>query len=113
MAFNGDLQFAKARSPLFGYNKTYLIWAAELGRISQVEFLLECDADVNAQDIFGATATHYAVGNNNFKMVNLLVKNGANLRLQDKKGRTALMAADTSGFLNIRECLQAAQADRS
>lgn len=113
MAFNGDLQFAKARSPLVGYNKTFLIWAAELGRTSQVEFLLEHGANVDAQDIFGTTATHYAVGNNNFEIVNLLVKNGANLRLQDKKGHTPLMAADTGGFLNIKEYLQTAQVGQS
>jgi ankyrin repeat protein len=115
-AFDGALQLAKAPSPPIGYNKTFFIWAAELGRTSLVEFLLECGADVNAQDIYGSTATHYAVSGNNIEIVNILVKNGANLRLQARNGHTPVMGADTGGFFKMKTYLEAAlavQADQS
>jgi ankyrin repeat protein len=94
--FSGNLEFATARSPICGYNKTFLIWAAELGRISEVQLLLDCGSDVNAADVFGTTGLHYAVSNKNFQMVELLVKNRANPRLQDREGITALQRAAMS-----------------
>ncbi|OAL19334.1 hypothetical protein AYO22_09878 [Fonsecaea multimorphosa] len=89
-----DLEFARIRSPISGYNKTYLIWAAELGRISQVRFLLDCGADVNAADVFGSTGLHYATNNQNYDIIRLLVENGADLLLKDRQGRTSLDAAE-------------------
>ena len=47
-------------------------------------------SDINAQENQGYCALHFAVGNNNEKMVALLIAAGANLSLPDKKGRTPL-----------------------
>jgi ankyrin repeat protein len=92
--FDHNMEFAKARSPVCEYNKTYLIWASEQGRISEVQFLLDCEADINAADRFGRTAVHYAVGNRDDDMIQLLVENGADLQLKDQHGRTPLDAAE-------------------
>ncbi|OAP55160.1 hypothetical protein AYL99_10860 [Fonsecaea erecta] len=88
------LEFARARSPISGYNKTYLIWAAEQRRISQVQFLLDCGADVNAADVFGSTGLHHATHSQNYDMIRLLLENGADLLLKDHHGRTVLDTAE-------------------
>ena len=98
-AFNGGFEFAKARSPIVGYNKPFLIWSAELGRTSKV------GADVDAQYIFGMAATHYAVTNNNFEIVKLLVEKGANLSLRTMSNDTPLRLADTCGLTRHRSIL--------
>jgi ankyrin repeat protein len=105
--------FAAVRSPIAGYNKTFLIWAAELGRISEARFFLDCGCDVNAADRFGSTALHYAVGNQNIQMVELLIKNGANLCLRDMYGYTALQTAERTDNLSIKDYLEVALAERS
>jgi ankyrin repeat protein len=106
--FDGNLEFAKAESPICNYKKTFLIWAAELGRISQVEFFLRCGSDVNAADAFGNTGMHYAVGNKNMDMVRLLNENGFNLKLENIQGITPLIAAQKTENTPIRDYLKAA-----
>jgi ankyrin repeat protein len=110
--FDGNLEFATTRSPICGYNKTFLIWAAELGRISEAELFLDFGSDVNATDVFGTTGLVYAVGNKNIQMVEFLVKRGANLRLLDKEGRTILHKADMSDNVPIKTYLEAALAEQ-
>lgn len=109
--FDPNLEFAKTESPICGYKKTFLIWAAQLGRISQVEFFLSCGSDVNATDTFGETGMHYAVGNKNFDMVKLLIKNGSNLKLKNRKGITPLVQAQKTENIPIREYLEAADSN--
>lgn len=106
--FDPNLEFAKTESPICNYKKTFLIWAAELGRISQVEFFLSCGSDVNAADAFGCTGMHYAVGNKDFDMVRLLIENKFNLKLEDHKGITPLIAAEKTENIPIRDYLKAA-----
>ena len=106
--FDRNLEFAKAESPISKYKKTFLIWAAELGRISQVEFFLTCHSDVNAADTFGSTGLHYAVGNKDFDMVRLLIDKGANLNLKDRHGNTPLIAAEKTGNIPVKDYLKAA-----
>jgi ankyrin repeat protein len=103
--FDPELGFAKAESPICNYKKTFFIWSAELGRISEAKFFLACGSDVNAADAFGSTGLHYAVGNKNYKMVSLLIRMGANPRLGDHRGRTPLVAAESAGDVLIRELL--------
>jgi ankyrin repeat protein len=110
--FDGNLEFAKAESPICNYKKTFLIWAAELGRISQVEFFLRCGSDVNAADAFGNTGMHYAVGNKNMDMVRLLNENGFNLKLENLQGITPLIAAEKTENIPIRDYLKAALSRR-
>jgi len=104
--FDPNLKFVKIESPICNYKKTFLIWAAELGRISQAEFFLHCGSDVNAADTFGTTGLIYAVSNRNIDMVKLLIKKGANLTLANREGVTPLIAAQKNGNIPIRECLE-------
>jgi ankyrin repeat protein len=112
MAFNGNLDFARGRSPVGNYNKTCLIWAAELGRLAEVEFLLDCGSDVNAQDMFGSTAAGYAIANNNEAIAKILIDHGADLSIKDRFGRTPLHTADGSSIPSMRASLEAALAKR-
>jgi hypothetical protein len=101
-------EFSKTESPAFNYKKTFLIWAAELGRIFQAEFLLRCGSDVNAADIFGNTGLHYAVNNRNLDMVKLLIEKGSNLTKVGHGGITPLTAAEKTGNKPIKEYLEKA-----
>ncbi|KAK4945243.1 hypothetical protein LTR10_015402 [Elasticomyces elasticus] len=87
------LDFAKARSPICNYNKTYLIWAAEQGRISLAQFLLDCGADVNAADVFKSTGMHYAVNNRDENMIKLLMEHHFDLKIRDRFGHTPVDCA--------------------
>jgi ankyrin repeat protein len=106
--FDPTLEFTKVESPICNYKKTFFIWAAELGRTSQVKFLLSCGSNVNAVDTFGSTGLHYAVGRRNFDMVNLLIQNGANLTLELQDGRTPLIMAEAAASIPVKELLKAA-----
>jgi len=69
-----------------------LLEAARDGRPLNAKRLLERGANINARDDeHGATALIYAGGNRHIKVVRLLIENGADVNLQDKSGRTALM----------------------
>jgi ankyrin repeat protein len=46
--------------------------------------------DVNQLDIYGRTPLHYSCYNNSEKMTSLLIKNGADAKIKDKDGNTAL-----------------------
>jgi ankyrin repeat protein len=104
--FDPNLEFTKTESPICGYRKTFLIWAAELGRIEEAEFLLDCRSDVNARDVFGSSGLAYAVGRQSYQMVELLIQRGANPKLEDNRGSTPLMAAENAGNILIKKLLQ-------
>ena len=103
-----NLEFAKTESPICNYKKTFLIWAAEQGRISEVEFFLRCGSDVNATDTFGNTGLFYAVNTTNVDvdMVKLLIEKGSNLTHANHEGITPLIAAEKHGNIPIRELLE-------
>jgi hypothetical protein len=104
--FDPNLEFTKTESPICNYKKTFLIWAAELGRIDEAKFFLDYGSDVNASDVFGSSALGYAVGRRSYDMVNLLIQKGANPKLEDNKGQTPLMAAENAGNIVIKKLLQ-------
>jgi hypothetical protein len=106
--FDRNLEFAKTESPICNYKKTFLIWPAELGRISQVEFFMACHSDINTADTFGTTGLHYAAGNQNFDMVRLRINKGANLNLENHQGITPLISAEKTGNILIKKYLEAA-----
>ena len=61
------------------YNKTALIWAAEIGQAGSVRALLAHDANPNARDAFGETTLHYASANGYLDVVKDLVERGGDV----------------------------------
>ena len=100
-AFNNDFSFVKARTKIGQYNKTLLIHAAEGGFVEMAGFLLECGADVNAKDIFGASSGSYARGN--VKMLQLLIHYRFDLSMKHSDGKTLPQIVANDGSLASRE----------
>jgi len=66
------------------------------GKLERLQLLLECDADVNAQDHTGVTAAHIAVATGNGPILSLLCFAGADLHIKDHWGNTPTSDADKS-----------------
>jgi ankyrin repeat protein len=64
--------------------------AAELGRVEIMTMLLDAGADINAVNYSRYTACHWAIWNNHFDALKLLVERGANLGVVDSNGRSLL-----------------------
>jgi len=65
---------------------TSIIIAAEVNNIKSIEKLLKCGASINAVNGYGNSALHVASKNGYNDVVTLLLKNNANVNLQNKKG---------------------------
>ena len=69
---------------------TALMAASFKGYTSIVELLIKHGANINATDLNGVTALHYAVRFTNFEMVKLLVEHKADVHVKDSKGLSPL-----------------------
>jgi ankyrin repeat protein len=76
-----------------------------------ISVLVRQRANVNAADVEGMTALHWAAHWNDLETVNLLLKAGANPKAANRYGVTPLHEASTVGNLAIIEALLAAGAD--
>ena len=76
-----------------------------------VHALLQKRVDVNAQEIDGSTALHWAVQQDAVDLVNLLIGSGANVKATNRYGVAPLSLACTNGNFAIVERLLAAGAD--
>ena len=74
------------------HRKTALIWAAETGSLAAIKVLLDCGAEVNAQDNQSLSALRYAAANARTEIVQLLLERGADPELADWGGKTPLIA---------------------
>ncbi len=101
----------------FGDNtgETVLFQAARKEHEAMVEFLLSKGANVNAVDTDASTPLHLAAISGNFDIVQLLLKNGADVNAKaaavDYPGETPLHATAFSGHTQIAELLLANGAD--
>ncbi len=74
--------------------------------IEGVKFFLKNNLNlINSKNIGGATALHIACREQNFEIVEILIKNKANINLQDNEGWTPLMRASLSGDEKIIKLL--------
>src|ERR1700688_4755153 len=74
-----------------GRGETPLMYAAVVGSLDAMKFLIAKGADVNAQNEFGSTALIWSA--TDLAKVRLLLGRGANVNTASKRGRTALFLA--------------------
>lgn len=106
-----------------GYGMTPLHWAARAGALRCLALLLERGAEANAPNKARRTAlhlaaegamSHHGAGPDNPRQeetIRLLAKYGADLNVQDAKGRTPLHRATYEGRVAAAEALLALGAD--
>jgi ankyrin repeat protein len=74
--------------------RTALMLAASQGLVCQVQLLLHYNADVSAKTLVGQTALHFAAStSHSARIIQILVKAGADTEARDRHGMTALMLA--------------------
>ncbi|XP_014270909.1 ankyrin repeat domain-containing protein 17 isoform X5 [Halyomorpha halys] len=78
---------------------TPLMEAAQEGHLELVRYLLEANANVNAQTQTGDTALTYSCENGHTDVARLLLQYGADLEHESEGGRTPLMKACRAGHL--------------
>lgn len=67
-----------------------LFWAVDAGNLDVVSFLIDHGADINQQEPYlGRTVLHTACAEKNADMVEILLKNGAEISIEDNNGKTA------------------------
>jgi ankyrin repeat protein len=85
--------------------------AAQSGDRATVQKLLQSKADVNAAQVDGATALHWAVYREDTQMVDSLIRAGANVKAANREGVTPLAMASLYGNPVIIDRLVKAGAD--
>lgn len=88
-----------------------LVDAARRGDTSAVQALLQEKADVNAQDVYGNAALHWAVESDDIGLVDTLLRSGADADVANRYGVTPLSLAVTNGNAEMIERLVEAGAD--
>ena len=76
-----------------------------------VRALLQQNADVNAPQIDGTTALHWAVETDDLELTDLLIRAGAHVSAANKAGATPLLLATINGNATLIERLITAGAD--
>jgi ankyrin repeat protein len=85
--------------------------AAMHGDKSAVQKLVQHKTDVNASQIDGTTALHWAVQSNDLQLADLLLRNGAKASTANQTGATPLLLATQNGNAAMIERLVTAGAD--
>lgn len=88
-----------------------LVEAAKRGDTAAVRALLRDRPDVNAPDVDGTTALHWAAERDNVDAVTLLVRAGADVKIANRYGVTPLFVACTNGSAALIDTLLQAGAD--
>src|SRR5689334_13708887 len=85
--------------------------AAQHGDKAAVRSLVQKRADVNAPQIDGTTALHWAVQANDLELVDFLIRNGAQVSIANVAGATPIQLAALNGSAPMLDRLIAAGAD--
>lgn len=88
-----------------------LIGAIKQGDAAQVRTLIQQHADVNAKDLDGTTALHWAVQRDELDVVGLLLNSGANAKAANRYGISPLLVACEIGNVEVIDRLLRAGAD--
>jgi ankyrin repeat protein len=96
---------------MFAAVKSDVADAAMQGNKPGVRALLQEKANVNAPQIDGTTALHWAVQANDLETTDVLIRAGANVAVANKAGATPLLLATVNGNAPIIEKLIAAGAN--
>jgi uncharacterized protein len=85
--------------------------AAQSGDKAAVQKLIQAKTDVNAAQVDGATALHWAIYRNDPELVDVLVRAGGNVKAANREGMTPLAMASLYGNPAIIDKLLKAGAD--
>jgi ankyrin repeat protein len=102
---------ALAVLPMGAASRSDVADAAMNGDLPAVRTLIVKKADVNAAQVDGATALHWAVHRDNAEMVEALIKAGANTKAVNREGTTPLALAAINGNARVVEALLKGGAD--
>ncbi|GMH36877.1 hypothetical protein BSKO_04750 [Bryopsis sp. KO-2023] len=90
---------------------TPLMFAAQEGRETMVEFLIEAGSDPDAENEDGMSALFFAAQEGRLEVIKILARAGANMDLKDNTGTTVLIIEATDGRSNVVETLLESGAD--
>ncbi len=95
-------------SAVFGAADVRLVDAVKHSNLAEVRTLVQGGADVNAPEVDGTTALHWAVSHDDLKMVDLLLGAGANVTATNRYGVSPLsIAANDAGAAVVERLLKA------
>lgn len=83
--------------------------AASRGDTAEARRLVEAGEEINAADSFGNTALLYAARGGHAEAVELLLQNGADVRIKNQLGQGCLESAKTRGHEKILTILRTAE----
>lgn len=83
-----------------------LIESVKKGDTAAVKSMLQKGESVNNANSQGNTALHYAVATDNSEMVQLLMRNGADMDIKNTKGWSPLMIAEKKNVPNVYGIMQ-------
>ena len=128
-AFSGDGFFPLALAAFFGFPETVrlllargadasqvarnpmkiqALHSAVTGSFDSVKLLVDAGAPVNGKQDKGWTPLHEAVNRNDLEMTRYLVAHGADPRLQNDEGKSAIGLAADKGFGEVLKVLKGA-----
>lgn len=103
--------FCVATVPLAAAGNTNLIEAVKAGQLDTVRDLAKEHTNVDATEVDGTTALHWAVHLDNLAAADLLIRSGAKVQAANRYGATPLWLACINGNAAIVERLLSAGAD--
>src|SRR4051812_8891962 len=99
----GAVLFGAATTPVFAAGRADVADAVMHGDRAALRRLVQQKGDVNAAQVDGATALHWAVYNNDAAAARLLLNAGARVDVQNREGITPLYMAAAYGHTPIIE----------
>ncbi len=103
--------FFLVTSLILGAGRSDIADAAMKADKAAIRTLIQQKADVNAPQVDGATALHWAVYKDDLEMMDLLLRAGAKVNVANRDGITPLYMASLYGYAPVIDKLLKAEAD--